>query len=513
MFSCAQKIQFSKLPIHHNPGDNIYIVGYSGETNYRILGKNVAKALTDSLRTALTGKQATLISGVNIATINGMSLLNGGNLTISGGEGPGSFTPSGTTSQYITGAGTYVTFPTDLSAFANGPGYVTSSALTSYVTNTTLTGTLANYVTRPALVDSLTNYVRLDTLSARLAGYVVEEEGMGLSPLPFTPELDAKLDAIQPGATANSHDTILRDLKYATGQINETQIAASAYTDINTWEGSGAITKLGTVTTGTWNANVIAPAKLGTGTNSSYTFLHGAGKWAIPFVENRVAINDTYWGSSTINNVGSVSPGTYGTVTTNTLSTANTIGQFKRLTATASSTSSWSAGFKQNTGTVYRGEAAGKGGFLIAQKFCVESTASDATVYAGLRNTTSAITWNVDPSSLVNIIGVGKDVGDGLGAFKIMHNDGSGAATEITTNIPIDTTTYYTLVIEAEPNSANVKVTLIDNAPGGNTYSATINTNIPSNTTSLVWHCHTAHPAGTVPVAIGWGQTIIKNEY
>lgn len=36
----------------------------------------------------------------------------------------GGFTPSGTSSQYIAGDGTYKPFPTDLSQFANGPGYI-----------------------------------------------------------------------------------------------------------------------------------------------------------------------------------------------------------------------------------------------------------------------------------------------------------------------------------------------------------------------------------------------------
>ena len=62
--------------------------------------------------------------------------------------------PAGTTAQYLRGDGTTGTFPTNLSAFTNGPGYLTSSDLSPYLTSATAastyfpipTGTTAQYI-------------------------------------------------------------------------------------------------------------------------------------------------------------------------------------------------------------------------------------------------------------------------------------------------------------------------------------------------------------------------------
>lgn len=54
--------------------------------------------------------------------------------------------PTGTTAQYLQGNGTLATFPTNLSAFTNGPGYVTQAGARSAISLTTIgTGGAATY--------------------------------------------------------------------------------------------------------------------------------------------------------------------------------------------------------------------------------------------------------------------------------------------------------------------------------------------------------------------------------
>lgn len=56
--------------------------------------------------------------------------------------------PTGTTMQYLDGTGAAKVFPTNLSSFINGPGYIDSTALTPYLLSTTAAST---YATQTAL--------------------------------------------------------------------------------------------------------------------------------------------------------------------------------------------------------------------------------------------------------------------------------------------------------------------------------------------------------------------------
>lgn len=60
--------------------------------------------------------------------------------------------------------------PTNLSAFTNGPGYITSAALANYVTNSSLTSTLAGYATTSALTTGLSG--KFNTPSGTTLQYV-----------------------------------------------------------------------------------------------------------------------------------------------------------------------------------------------------------------------------------------------------------------------------------------------------------------------------------------------------
>jgi len=100
-----------------------------------------------------TGTQA-------ISTVTGLQAALDGKFTI----------PTGATSQYLRGDGSPSAFPTLVSTFSNDAGYLTSSALSGYVTNTSLSSTLSGYPTNASLATTLGGYVTTAALASALSG-------------------------------------------------------------------------------------------------------------------------------------------------------------------------------------------------------------------------------------------------------------------------------------------------------------------------------------------------------
>lgn len=128
--------------------DVITALGYTPYNSTNPNGYITASALngyaTETyVDTGLTSKQATLVSGTNIKTINNQSLLGSGNIDIQGGGG--SYTAGNgidITNDTISIDTSVVATQTNISDMATqtwvgNQGYLTSSALTNYVTTNT----------------------------------------------------------------------------------------------------------------------------------------------------------------------------------------------------------------------------------------------------------------------------------------------------------------------------------------------------------------------------------------
>jgi hypothetical protein len=102
---------------------------YINGTQLNYFGGNVMIGSAINTGQALQVSGNTLLSGsVNSTSLKGattqMVVASAGGL-LSVEPIPSGYTFTGNTSQYTTGAGTYVTFPTNLNQFINGPGYIT----------------------------------------------------------------------------------------------------------------------------------------------------------------------------------------------------------------------------------------------------------------------------------------------------------------------------------------------------------------------------------------------------
>lgn len=130
-----------------------------------------------------------------------------------------------------------------------------------------------------------------------------------------------------------------------------------------------------------------------------------------------------------------VTPGitltTIGTATTANWASTNVLTQSRRLSYISSAVAGSAGGWREAV-TKYNIGSAGLGGFHIIMKVGFLTLPAGYRIFMGLQSATTVI-GNVDPSSLTNLIGFGKDTGDTT--LQFMINDGSGTATKTATGL------------------------------------------------------------------------------
>jgi hypothetical protein len=142
------------------------------------------------------------------------------------------------------------------------------------------------------------------------------------------------------------------------------------------------------------------------------------------------------------------------------------------------------AGWRHGSLQWMLGPSAGMGGFHFICRFGPATGVATATnrAFVGLQGGTSAPT-DVEPSSIVNTLGVGWDAADDN--IQFMHNDGSGTATKVDLGasfpVPtVDRTHVYELAMFCPPNGAVIGYRLVDLLTGA-VASGTVSADIPAN--------------------------------
>lgn len=133
---------------------------------------------------------------------------------------------------------------------------------------------------------------------------------------------------------------------------------------------------------------------------------------------------------------------------------------------------------------LWRGNAAGQGGFTVVIRGNGPFNTGSATQkrgFVGMTGTAALITA-VEPTTYTNVIGIGMVTGDTN--LSIIHNDGSGTATTVALGANFPPTDYWELKLEAAANASTVTYT-VKNLTTGNTTTGTISTDLPSNTTFM----------------------------
>ena len=214
--------------------------------------------------------------------------------------------------------------------------------------------------------------------------------------------------------------------------------------------------------------------------------------------------------------IGQVAPTANGTATLRTLATTNSFTWQKRVGFVSAATANQSSGLRSAVLQVGLSNISNAGGFFFQTRFGISDAAlvANARTFVGLSSTTGAF-GNADPSTLLNIIGMGHDSADTN--FQIMYNDGAGAATKIDlgtnfTRSPTVATDMYDLILYAASNSTTVFYE-VRNIRLGVSSSGSFNTNIPAVNQLLTWQ-HWRHNGGTAAaVGIDIASVYLETEY
>jgi len=164
--------------------------------------------------------------------------------------------------------------------------------------------------------------------------------------------------------------------------------------------------------------------------------------------------------------------------------------------ATAASAGS-AAGVRFGNGTGLLCRASG-GRMRLTWGISDAAPVANAAVFAGyMVNAAGQImSANVDPSTLINLIGIGADAGETT--LSLMHNDGSGTATKtglgtgsLGGTAPCNTSEVdvYTVAIECNPGGSGWRW-YVERENTGDIWSGTVTTEIPSSASALepvVW--------------------------
>jgi hypothetical protein len=157
---------------------------------------------------------------------------------------------------------------------------------------------------------------------------------------------------------------------------------------------------------------------------------------------------------------------TTGTISHPVLSFNSRFESFYGFRATSATTAGASCGILSPDSLVWRGDNPGVGGFIYSFLFSFNVNRvflNQSRLFVGLCETTSVF-GNSEPSSFLDLIGIGNDSSDDF--LSIIHNDSSGTATKIPlgdmflakpSNPP-----FLNLTLSCKPNDDSIKWRIVD---------------------------------------------------
>lgn len=187
-----------------------------------------------------------------------------------------------------------------------------------------------------------------------------------------------------------------------------------------------------------------------------------------------------------------------GTATAANWASTNMFTASRRLSYISVATAGGAGGWREAVAKYAMGTA-GWGGFHVMARFGLLTLPAGYRVFVGLHSSTAVI-GNVDPSSLTNMCGLGKDTGDTT--LQFMYNDASGTANKINTGITLATSDVVDFRMFSAAGSGKIFFSVqILNGAGTLVNSDTgVSVDVPASTTGLCIHnwCNNAATASAI---------------
>lgn len=194
-------------------------------------------------------------------------------------------------------------------------------------------------------------------------------------------------------------------------------------------------------------------------------------------------------------------PTAVGTATARAVATTNKFTRMKRLGWVSSATAGSLCGHYTTAAQHTVGDGAGLGGFFYAVRFGISdaATVAGARMFIGLSSTTSVPT-NVDPSTIINCIGLAKLSTDSTQLYLVYGGSAAQADIALGTNFPPDINEPYELTLYSPTDVQGVVYYRVERLgtsfiAEGTLGPGTLGTTLPSSTSLLchrAWRCNNA---------------------
>lgn len=219
--------------------------------------------------------------------------------------------------------------------------------------------------------------------------------------------------------------------------------------------------------------------------------------------------------TTTFTNQGTPTFTAVGTVSHPTLAAGSLRASTRRSIVTSAGSANSASELRVAFAPVWRGDAAGLGGFFVSMRFGCSSAVAGQRMIVGLTSSTAAIATTQNPSGLTNCIFVGNDAADGN--LQIMHNDAAGACVKVDlgASFPVPSSVnnaMYEAIFFAAPNASTVgyRVTRLDT---GAVASGTLSTELPASTVFLAPHIYVNNNAVASAVILDFYRYYVETDY